>query len=384
VNKTKIFISSVNEDGLKPLRRAVFRELDSMGHSPVMWEENLGPWPANVDPVVKCLEAVEASDIYLLFIGSKAGTYYSHAARTVTHLEFIKAHEQGKTILVFGDVEVKNTFFGSVKQLVEEYVEHVIAETESFPAPTDIMSAMQQNDKVPKNIDPYVWYLLYDMTLRKVYIEDLSLGVPIDWKGYFSDLLRRGSILLPLEDSIEENSDRLEQFDEAFEVVTHLVPHLKINGFNNADAFLETIMKRLSGGIIQQSYGQYMSERIGEYFDCSAATLYAINGDQMESVAKVGDAVGDAHYKLDNQDSYVVLTYNMGDNAEQVYFKETKQMFYYGIRSGNYVLTLHFPADANWDNKKFILFKGCAIHAIISKNPLMVEFIKLFLGGMQQ
>ncbi|WP_196426834.1 MULTISPECIES: DUF4062 domain-containing protein [Paenibacillus] len=381
--KTKIFISSVNEDGLKPLRRAVFRELTGLGHEPIMWEENLGPWPANVDPVVKCLEAVEESDIYLLFIGSKAGTYYAHAARTVTHIEFIKAHEQGKTILVFGDVEVKNAFFGTVKQLVEEFVERFIAETEQFPSPKDIMDALQQNDRVPKNIEPYVWYLLYDISLRKVYIDDLSLGVQIDWKTYFSDLLRRGSILLPLEDSIEQNSDRLEQFDEAYEVVTNLVPHLQISGFHNPEAFLKSIMSRLSGGIIEQSYGQYMSEKVGEYGDCSAATLYVLNGDQMDIVAKVGDAFGEAHYKLSNQASYVVLTYNMGEHAEQVYFKESKQMFYYSVRSGHYVLTLHFPSDPDWDNKKFILFKGCANHAIISKNPLLIEFIKLFLGGMQ-
>lgn len=381
--KTKIFISSVNEDGLKPLRRTVFRELESLGHNPVMWEENLGPWRGNVDPVVKCLEAVADSDIYLLFIGSKAGTYYKQASRTVTHLEFIKAHEQGKTILVFGDVELKNKFFESIKQLVEEFVEHYIAENDVFPTPMDIMAALSQNDQVPKDIDPYTWFLLYDMTLRKVYIEDLSLGVPIDWRSYFSDLLRRGSILLPLEDSIEENSERLEQFDEAFEVVTNLVPHLNIAGFNNPEAFLENIMNRLTGGIIEQRYGKYMSERIGWYGKCTAATLFVLNGDEMELVAKVGDAVGGAPYKLDNHDSYVVLTFNIGNNAEQVYFKEAKQMFYYGIRSGKYVLTLHLPADPNWDNKKFILYKGCANHAIISKNPLMVEFIKLFLGGMQ-
>ncbi|MDU5949210.1 MAG: DUF4062 domain-containing protein, partial [Paenibacillus macerans] len=73
--KTKVFISSVNEDGLKPLRKNAFRELAAMGHEPVMWEENLGPWPAGTDPVLRCLEAVEECDIYLLFIGSKAGTY---------------------------------------------------------------------------------------------------------------------------------------------------------------------------------------------------------------------------------------------------------------------------------------------------------------------
>lgn len=58
----------MNEDGLKPLRRNAFQELTTLGHEPLMWEVNLGPWPAGVDPVVKCLEAVQHCDIYLLFI----------------------------------------------------------------------------------------------------------------------------------------------------------------------------------------------------------------------------------------------------------------------------------------------------------------------------
>lgn len=105
-----MFISSVNEDGLKPLRRAAFRELVSLGHDPLMWEENLGPWPAHIDSIKKCLEAVEACDIYLLFLGSKSGTYNAASGITVTHMEFIKAHEQGKLILVFADTEIKSVF----------------------------------------------------------------------------------------------------------------------------------------------------------------------------------------------------------------------------------------------------------------------------------
>ena len=285
--------------------------------------------------------------------------------------------------MVFGDVGVKKIFFGTVNHLVEEFVEHFISENSEFPSPKVIIDALQQNDRVPKEIEPYVWYLLYDMSLRKVYIDDIFLGVQIDWKAYFSDLLRRCSFLLPLEDSIEQNIYRLEQFDEAYEVVINLVPHLQIAGFHNSKVFLENIKSRLSGGIIEKSYGKYMSEKVGQYGDCSAATLYVLEGDRMDIVAKVGDAVGETHYKLDNQDSYVVLTYNMSDHAEQVYFKESKQMFYYSMRSGNYVLTLHFPADSNWDNKKFILFKESVNRAIISKNPLLIEFIKLFLGGIQ-
>ncbi|MEF2965977.1 DUF4062 domain-containing protein [Paenibacillus sp. M1] len=381
--RTKIFISSVNEDGLKPLRRGVFRELASLGHEPVMWEENLGPWPAHADPVVRCLEAVEECDIYLLFIGSKAGTYDAKAERTITHMEFIKAHDQGKTILVFADAEVKAVFFGQVKPVLEQYIDSHISKQESFPTPAHMMEALKRDDRIPQDIDPYVWYFLYDILIRKVYIDDLSLGVTIDWKAYFSDLLRRGSLLLPLEDSIEQNACRLEQFDEAFELLNDLMPGLRIAGMREPDRFMELIMDQLTGGMIEQQYGQYMNECVGQYGDCCAATLYELREQALHFVGKAGAAAAVSRFAMDDKSSYAVLTVNIGDPAEQVFYKEVKSMFYHCIRSGRYVLTLHYPADPEWNYKKFIHYKEAVNHAIMSKNPLIIELLKLCLGGMQ-
>lgn len=381
--RTKIFISSVNEDGLKPLRRNVFRELASLGHEPIMFEENLGPWPAHVDPVMQCLEAVEMCDIFLLFIGGKAGTYYPQALRTITHMEFLKAHEEEKTILVFADIEINAMFFGQVKPILDEYIDVYISNEDRFPTPTHIMEMLKQDERVPQNVDPYIWYLLHDMLLRKVYIDDLSLGVPIDWKVYFSDLLRRGTLLLPLEESIEQNADRLDQFDEAFELMTCLLPNLRINGLRHADQFLELIMKRLTGGTIEQAYGQYMTESVGYYEDSCAATLYELRDEGLWLVALAGDATSVPLFRLEDKSSYVVLTIDLGDPGEQVFFKEAKSMFYHCIRSGNHVITLHYPADPDWNYKKFIHYKESVNHAIMSKNPLIIEFIKLCLGGMQ-
>ena len=382
--RTKIFISSVNEDGLKPLRKSVYQELQALGHEPVMWEENIGPWIANADPVTLCLQAVEQCDIYLLFIGSKAGTYDAAAERTVTHLEFIKAQEQETTILVFADVEVKRIFFGTVKPLMEQYIDNYINEEERFPSPLNMMDALRQHSQVPGHIDPYVWYFLYDMILRSIYIDDLSLGVPIDWRSYFSDLLRRGSLLLPLEESIQLSGTRLEQLDDAFDLINGLMPHLQICGFHNAKQFLSQMMERACGGMIEHGYGKYMTECVGSYGDCSAVTLYVKQEDQLILVAKVGKAHGPPHYKLDNKSSYAVLTYHLGDQQEQVFFTAAKNMFYYCIRSGPYVITMHYPAEPNWDYRRFIRYKESVNHAIISKNPAIIEFIKLCLGGMQR
>ncbi len=382
--KAKIFISSVNEDGLKPLRRQAFRDLTALGHEPLMWEENLGPWPANVNPVVKCLEAVEQSDLYLLFIGSSAGTYYREAERTVTHLEFIKAFDKGKTILVFADIRVKSMFFSIVKKLIDEMIEHYLVETQQYPSPEEVMTALKRNDKVPKEIDPYVWYLLYDMTIRNVYVDDLSLGVHIHWNDYFSDLLRRGSMLLPLQSSIIENNVRLEQYDEAFSALADMIPQLHLGGLRNKEYFLKAIMNRMSGGTIQHHYGPFMSETVGYFGSCCGATLYILEGERMKFVAKAGDASGVAGFNIQDQSSYVVLTYKL--KTDVVHYKELKQMFYCSMVSGPYVLTLHFPSATavGWNNQKYVLYQESVNDAILNKNPYLIELIKIVLGGMQR
>mgnify|MGYP002403227875 CR=1 FL=1 len=347
-----------------------------------MWEENLGPWPANVSPVMKCLEAVEASDLYLLFIGTKAGTYYPDAQRTVTHMEFIKAFDKGKTILVFADTRVKSLFFGAVKQWVEAFVEQQLLESGKFPSPDDMVAALRLNDDVPKEIDPYVWYFLYDMTVRNVYVDDLSLGVNIDWKEYFSDLLRRGSMLLPLQDSIIENGMRLEQYDDAFSALADMISHVRLSGMHDARKFVKVIVDRMSGGVIQHRYGPFLSETVGAFGPCIGATLYVNDGDRMNFVAKAGDAVGEPCFKLDDQSSYVALTYNW--NTDVVHFKESKHMFYCCLKSGKHVLTLHFPSAPGWDNRKYMLYQDSVNDAILNKNPYLVELIKMVLGGLRQ
>lgn len=382
--KTKIFISSVNEDGLKPLRQKVYHQLKHLGHEPLMWEENLGPWPGHVDPVHRCLEAVEDSDIYLLFIGSRAGTYDANAMRTITHMEFIKACEQGKLILVFADTEVKQRYFGIIKPILEQCIEKYVTAESRFPSPTHLIELLQGDPRIPAGIDPYVWYLYYDMTQRKIYIDDLTLGVPIDWEMYFSDLLRRGSLLLPLEDYIEQTSLRLEQYDDAFELITSLLPSMQIAELEQPEELLEKIRRMLKGGDIEQVYGQYMTECIGCYRDCCAATLYTLQEDKLHLVAATGNAVPVPEFNLDDQSSYLSLTVQMGNPAEQIYYKEAKAMFYHCIFSGSKVLTLHYPADPDWNARKFIHYKESVNRAILSKNPLIIEWIKLFLGGLKR
>lgn len=379
--QTKIFISSVHEDGLKPLRHHAFKELAALGHEPLMWEQNLGPWPASVNPIVKCLEAVESADIFLMFVGNHSGTYDKAAQRTVTHMEFLKAFDRGKTILVFVDAGVKALFFSRAKWAIDEYTEHHLNESGRYPAPDSIVAALKLRDDLPDAVDPYVWFLLHDLAARNVYLDDLSLGVPIEWKTYLSDLLRRGALLLPLQHSIADHGSRLEQFDDTFRFLTDHIPRLRISIDGQGDALLASLQGMMPGGVIHHHYGKYMSEAVGAYGACSGATLYLADQDCMRRVAQCGDTASLPAIRMTDQRSYVVLANKL--DTDLVHYTELKQMFYCSFKSGKYVLTLHFPAGPGWDNQKFMIYQDSVNRVIINKNPYLVEMIKLILGGLQ-
>jgi len=378
--KAKIFISSVNEDGLKRLRKEAFDELRQLGHEPVMWEENLGPWPAYADPVSKCLEAVGEADIFLLFVGSRGGTYYKEAQRTVTHMEFIQAHDKGKTILVFADTSVKAAFFGTVRKWIDDFLEQYMTESGRPPSTDEVLAALRHHPGVPSHVDPYVWFLLHDLSVRNVYMDDLSLGVRIDWPTYFSDLLRRGSMLLPLKHSIIENGRRLAQSDEAFRLLSELASLQPKADGPDYEAVLGAVASRMTAGRIEHRYGPYVSETVGGYDACIGATLYVREGEKMRFVAKWGDVAWNRSFRLDDKGSYVALTYQM--NKDTVHYTQSKSMFYGCFKHGEHVLTLHCPAGPDWDNRKYVTYQESVNDAIMNKNPYLVFLVKMVLGGL--
>jgi hypothetical protein len=264
---------------------------------------------------------------------------------------------------------------------MDDFLEQCISESNQHPSPEVIMAALKRNAGIPGHIDPYVWFLLHDMTIRNVYMDDISLGVRIDWKEYFSDLLRRGSMLLPLQHSIMDNGKRLEQSEDAFRFLSQLSLLSQSSETPNYEAILTAIMHKMSGGLIEHRYGQYMTEVIGTYNACIGATLYANDNDKMKYVAKCSDVAWNRSFRLDDQSSYVALTYNL--SKDTVHYTQAKQMFYCCFKQDRYVLTLHFPANSDWDNRKYMTYQESVNDAIINKNPYLVVMIKMFLGGIQ-
>ncbi|WP_409344759.1 DUF4062 domain-containing protein [Paenibacillus sp. MBLB4367] len=383
-SRAKIFISSVAQDEFTALRRDVFGKLKELGHEPLMFEENFGPWPSHADPVRKCLEIVEESDIFLLFIKNKAGTYLKASERTVTHLEFLHAKRHKKTILVFADSGILAHYFKEGQKAIGDYAAMFESDRKRPPRYAELVDLLRGSRTLPDHIDPYIWLFLHDLVQKGVYVEGLTTGVGVDWAAYFSSLLRRGALLLPEAEAMEHNARMVERYADYHGLLSSLVPVIEWSGFRDADKFLSYLQGRAKGGAIAARYADYTSEELGSMKDCSAVTLYLKKNGAMHIVGRTAAATGKDVIDLADPDSYVAQTHHNPGREPMLFFREDKHMLYFCLAVQDYVVTFHFPADRMWDAQKFWLYNQEAIHAIMEKNFMLMELVQLLLGGMSR
>lgn len=381
-SRAKIFISSVAQDDFTPLRHDVFTKLTELGHEPLMFERNFGPWPAHTDPIRKCLEIVEESDIYLLFIKNKAGTYLKASERTVTHLEFLHARKHKKTILVFADNAVMSLYFKEVQKTIGDYVSMFQSDHKRPPRFAEVLDMLRESPSVPSFVDPYIWMFIYDLVQKGIYVESLATGVGVDWGSYFSNLLRRGALLLPEADRMDHNARMVELFADFRGLTSVLLPVIAFKGFRDADKFLALVQGRMKGGMIAARFAEYTSEELGSIKDCSTVTLYGKKDDVMRIVGQTDEAVGKDVIELNDPDSYVVAAHRNSGREPMLFFREEKHMFYFCLPVGDFVATFHFPSDKTWDTQKFWLYNQEIINGIMEKNFTVLELVQLLLGGM--
>lgn len=392
--KAKIFISSVAQDTLSSLRKRVFGTFQDIGHEPLMFEENFAPWRAGQDPIALCLEKVRESHIFLLFIHNKAGTFNAKAGCTVTHLEFIEAASNNKVILVFVEDQTKKTYFNGIRGAIYDFIDGFKEQNDREPNLEEIFEFVssesgKRRSIIPKSTecDPYVWVLLFDIIdKRHIYVEDISLGVEINWKDYASDLLRRGALLLPTSDEAATNTKLAASYGDFTDLVLELMERVQIKGVNGWQRFFTKLRSNIYGGTIYREFGGYTSSEIGDIKNCSAIVLFKREGNTLNVVDAEGDtdAAKGEFFTLDDENSFVSITFKQSEERPMVFFNEEKQMFYITFKAGEYVISFHFPSDGSWTQDKFKSFIDEILSGILGThaNSLIFGFMKTLLGGM--
>lgn len=121
--KKTVFISSTFED-LKEHRKNVWATLEKY-EVIVRGMEKFGARKEN--PLQTCLSEVEQSDIFICIISSKIGTIEPSTSKSYTQLEYEKAYELKKDILIYiidqsnGKVSLKNVDFGESHDKLESF-----------------------------------------------------------------------------------------------------------------------------------------------------------------------------------------------------------------------------------------------------------------------
>ncbi len=382
--KAKIFISSAEQTELKDLRDEIFSLLKQLGHEPLMYEKNFGPWPTyDKDTIQHCLDMVDASDIFLLFVYNKAGNYLESEKKTVTHLEFLQAYEKRKLILVFVEGKTRQTFFSKIHPPLTKMINEYQEKEGSYPAIDTLVGFTREI--IDSDVDSYIWVFLNDIIEKNIYCEPFSISVSVEvqLKDYLSDMFRRGSSLIPRKEDFKEYSNRILIYEDFEDLVNTVVNNIEVRSVKDWRIFLAILRDKLKGGVIYKETGKYVKTALGRVKNCSGITLYRRKNDQMVLVEKDGLAGGEKSYPLNDSSSFVVDTYKK-DYQQFLFYRHDKKIFYVTSRIGEFVISLHFPYDGSWNEQKINSFQDTILNGIINMqgNALNLKFAKLVLGGL--
>jgi hypothetical protein len=393
-NAAKFFISSVAQDTIKSLRETAFDELKALGHEPEMFEKTFGPWPMNATGVEHCLEKVKECDVYCLFLHTKGGSMTANG-RTVTHLEFLKAVEEDKVLLLFVETTIKNNYFNRLRWIIKDFEDDFKKVNGKTPEYREIcdyleMKSEEQNSVIPSkySVEMYVWILLYDIIdVHGKYVEDLPWGVGVPWKPYLSDLLRQGVNLIPKSKVAFESMQLGNAFGDFSEFALKVLSdHLRINAFINLPRLLTRLVGAIRGADVTKNYDP-LKKTIGKIKVCSAVCLFQHAGSILKIVQGAGDTDGDKDFMIDDPGSFVSYTYrNVDDEAPALFYLESKRMFYLTYKIGEYVISYHFPEETQWNQQLYLDYTEDIIDGIINShaNTMIFDFINLTIRGLQK
>lgn len=388
-NPAKIFISSAYDRDLIPLRSDLKQILEEAGHFPLLFEENFFPWETNF--MRTCLQKVEESNIFILYLNENVGTYWETDKSSPTYLEFRKAIDQKKYIIAFLDAKLKSQYGDIIEaDLVERYkayrerygknpdytidiVEEVIAQD---------LSARQRSNI--SHIHPFIWAFIYDVRARGIWTEELEIAraeaAHKKVKEYLSDRLGEGIKFVPMKDAIYENALAVEEFSQYQQYTSTLLCYLNQGKIINWSDFLKEGIKPLEGGAIHQRPGTDLAEEVGKFKSCEAMTVYKAFNGNMKLCGSYNVKDPEIQYDLTDINSYVVTSYTQ--NANEIGYSEAKNLLYYTLKIDEYVLCFHYPMGEGWNEQKVEAFKKEIEYAIIDKT-LFTDFLADLIGGIQ-
>jgi len=373
MDKLSIFISSVAQDSLSSLRDSATRELAANGHHVIRFEDSMQF--THTDSVETCLKYVSKSDILLLFIDTKSGSIIKPENKSVTHLEFTRAYDEGKKILIYVNSSVLNEYFSLLPKLKDIHETYENNFNEFYQALSSFETSVIQ--------DKYVLAFLYDAYTKGYYFTTFNLGVDNieKIKIHLSSLMKEGLLYLSLKEEIDQAFEHFQTYGSFYENSLKFLEVVQNNEILYPRLLLSRLRAQQTELNVYKNPTIYQKELLFTIKQAKAITLYRKEPEEMVLLEYDGDVTANS-IPLTEKNSYVVSTYYDTENEEALYYAEDKQLYYFLFKINHLVFCIHFPTTSEMNLDFALRCHTETLHAIMkSKGYRFCYFLKKLLGG---
>ncbi|MFE7062251.1 DUF4062 domain-containing protein [Sutcliffiella sp. NPDC057660] len=398
INRTRVFISSAYENDLKTPRKIIKEHLENSGHEvPIFEDGDFGTWEK--DTLKQCLDVVGSSDVFILLINRKSGasSRLMNGNVTPTYLEYIAAMQKNKHILVFVSPIVKQHFtilkteFDRLNEAfenefyrkpnspfdpLEKWIETQLASEGAFKQLLEVA-------------DPFVWAFLSEIYRNRNWVYDFDISRSHEHakniSAMLSTSLRSVVGLISEREQIDQLKNQASYLYAFAEYTLQLMNEKNIivdNGIHTWSKFLEQGLQFLKTPIQIIQMPDINPSIVNTTPGCNAASLYTIDKESHKIlilVGSIGEISPDEFYKLDEEEVYVVDSYNQ--QVRLITYNTDKQTLYVTEPIGDFVLCLHFELTNPWTEGQVKAYDSEIKHAIIEQHEYFYEFFIRILGG---
>ncbi|MCY8467311.1 DUF4062 domain-containing protein [Bacillus atrophaeus] len=395
LNSTRIFISSTAQESLKPLRMKLKERFEAAGYLPLLFEKNFGLWTD--DALNDCLDKVSESQVYLLFISDKSGSFtHIDPKITATYAEFHRAKTDDLVIIPIVESHIYNFFNEHIKGELDFRIERFIEEHDREPDYTyDIV--LEWFDQLPESnpvlwdriksekVDPFNWAFIYDVYRDTPWTYNYPLANADNACDFvlesLSKILRSLVPYYNMLDSLGSMIDETERLTRFRESVPEFIQCIK-KGTLNVELLLTKLSHELTGGPIHHNQSPLMRNAIAKVSECEAICLYKREQDYLKLVGFTGSSDPQKSYMINDLESYVASTYQKNDDTvENIFYNEEKQKIYLTKKVGDLIISAHFLLSEPWSEKRVKSYEHQILNAIMKERDQFDLAVDL-IGGM--
>lgn len=394
-NSTRIFISSTAQAELQDLRLELKQQLIQAGHQPLLFEQDFGLW--SDDALMDCLKKVEESEVYILFLSNRAGSFTKvDPNMTATYAEFDTALSFNKVVIPFVEKHIFEFFSELIKEDIDieiaSYREtHDIEPRHTYEIVKKYMEKLEKKDtnKLDKikrqRVDDYIWAFIYDVRTKTNWTYTESLANTQSTckfvKESLSQVLKELSPYYAFRKVIDDSTQMASRFSKFKLSIPSFTSCIK-GGVLETKSLLYNLSFYLTGGDMYHDPTSFNPRLIARVASCDAISLYKKQNNLLCLLEYIGRITPEEKYELNDQDSFVSCAYaKENEELEYIFYHQGKQRIYMTKKIDDLVLSCHFSLSESWSEQRVKGYEEQILYAIMNERDQFDLAVDL-LGGM--